>query len=242
MGLRQGKAWIDGKSDGANLFHGDAEGVERLSGGLVGNDPEVGLGGGPETVDGDGVGNDGNKLERGAQFLGETGDQVGVDGEGENDNAGTEGFDDLAEAKVSGLIDEERIFNEGQVVASDIEKIPAMRVAIDECKVEATEKIVKFGARLGKGIGDMGGTSAKADGGSESLGGGIMTIAKSSGENEDGRRIHIRPSRSSSSRRRSSDWSTISVMPVSSRRMSRQRAIFSAGRPVVSMTRRPRVR
>ena len=242
MGLRQGKAWIDGESDGANLFHGDAEGVERLSGGLVGNDPEVGLGGGPETVDGDGVGNDGNKLERGAQFLGETGDQVGVDGKGENDNPGTEGFDDLAEAKVSGLIDEEGIFNEGQVVAGDIEKIPEMRVAIDECEVEATEKIIKFRTRLGKGIGDMGSTSAKADGGSESLGGGIMTITKSGGENEDRGRIHIRPSRSSSSRRRSSDWSTISVMPVSSRRMSRQRAIFSLGRPVVSMTRRPRVR
>ena len=42
MGVRQGKAWIDGKSYGANLFHGDTEGVERLSGGLVGNDPEVG--------------------------------------------------------------------------------------------------------------------------------------------------------------------------------------------------------
>jgi hypothetical protein len=111
-------------------------------------------------VDGDGVGNDGNKLERGAQFLGETGDQVGVDGKGENDNAGTEGFDDLAEAKVSGLINEEGIFNEGQVVAGDVEKIPEMRVAIDECEVEATEKIVKFRTRLGKGIGDMGSTSA----------------------------------------------------------------------------------
>ncbi len=242
MGVGQGKAWIDGKSDGPNLFHGDAEGVERLGSGLVGNDPEIGLGGRPEAVDGDGIGNNGNKLERGAQVFGETGDQVGVDGEGENDNAGTEGFDDLAEAKVSGLIDEEGILNEGQVVAGDVEKIPKMRVAIDECKVEATEKIVKFGARLGKGIGDMGSTSAKADSGGKSLGGGIMTIAEGSGENEDGKRIHIRPSRSSSSRRRSSDWSTISVMPVSSRRMSRQRAIFSLGRPVVSMTRRPRVR
>lgn len=98
MGVRQGKAWIDGKSDGANLFHGNAEGVERLSGWLVGNDPEIGLGGGPETVDGNRVGNDGNKLEGGAQFLGETGDHVGVDGKGKNDNAGTEGFDDLAKA------------------------------------------------------------------------------------------------------------------------------------------------
>ena len=167
---------------------------------------------------------------------------MGVDGKGENDNPRTEGFDDLAEAKVSGLIDEEGIFNEGQVVASDIEKIPEMRVAIDEREVEATEKIIKFRTRLGKGIGDMGSTSAKAYGGSESLGGGIMTITKSGGENEDRGRIHIRPSRSSSSSRRSSDWSTISVMPVSSRRMSRQRAIFSPGRPVVSMTRRPRVR
>ncbi len=167
---------------------------------------------------------------------------MGVDGEGENDNPGTEGFDDLAKVKVSGLIDEERILNEGQVVAGDVEKIPEMRVAIDECEVEAAEEIVKFWTRLGKGIGNMGGASAKADGGGEPLGGGIMTIAESSGENEDGKRIHIKPSRSNSSRRRSSDWSTISVMPVSSRRMSRQRAIFSPGRPVVSMTRRPRVR
>jgi len=181
-------------------------------------------------------------LERGAQVFGETGDHVGVDGEGENDNARAVGFDDLAEAKVSGLVDEEGILNQGQVVAGDVEKIPEMRVAIDECEVEAAEKIVEFGTRLGKGIGDMGSTSAKADSGGESLGGGIMAIAKSGGENEDGGRIHIRPSRSSSSRRRSSDWSTISVMPVSSRRTSRQRAIFSLGRPVVSMTRRPRVR
>ena len=113
MGVRQGKAWIDGKSDGANLFHGDTEGVERLGGGLVGNDPEVGLGGGPETVDGDRIGNDSDKLERGAQVFRETGDQVGVDGEGENDNARAVGFDDLAEAKVSGLINEKGIFNEG---------------------------------------------------------------------------------------------------------------------------------
>jgi len=113
MGVRQGKAWIDGKSDGANLFHGDAEGVKRLGSGLVGNDPEVGLGGGPETVDGDGVGNDGNKLERGTQVIRETGDHVGIDGEGENDNTRAVGFDDLAEANVSGLINEEGIFNEG---------------------------------------------------------------------------------------------------------------------------------
>ncbi len=46
------------------------------------------------------------------------------------------------------------------MVAGDVEKIPKMRVAIDECEVEATEKIVKFRARLGKGIGDMGSTSA----------------------------------------------------------------------------------
>jgi hypothetical protein len=58
------------------------------------------------------------------------------------------------------LINEKGIFNEGQVVAGDVEKIPKMRVAIDECEVEATEKIVKFGTRLGKGIGDMGSTSA----------------------------------------------------------------------------------
>jgi len=108
---------------------------------------------------------------------------VGVNGEGENDNAGTESFDDLAEANVSRLINKEGILNEGQVVAGDVEKIPEMRITIYECKVEAAEKIVKFWARLGKGIGNMGSTSAKPDGGGESLGGGIMTIAKSSGEN-----------------------------------------------------------
>jgi hypothetical protein len=31
------------------------------------------------------------------------------------------------------LIDEEGIFNEGKVVAGDVEKIPEMGVAIDEC-------------------------------------------------------------------------------------------------------------
>ena len=66
MGLGEGKAWIDRESDGANFFHGNAEGVEGLRGGLVGNDPDVGLSGGPEAVDGDGIGDDGDELKRGA--------------------------------------------------------------------------------------------------------------------------------------------------------------------------------
>jgi len=130
---------------------------------------------------------------------------VGVHGEGENDNLGPMSFNDLAQAKVGGLINEEGIFNEGKVVAGDVEKIPEMGVAVDEGEVEATEKIIQFGAGFGKGIRYMSGASAKTDSVGEALGGGVMAISKSCGQDEDRGRIHIRPSRSSSSRRRSSD-------------------------------------
>ena len=130
---------------------------------------------------------------------------MGVHGEGENDNLGPMGFNDLAKTDIGGLIDEEGIFNEGKVVAGDVEKIPEMGIAVDEGKVEATKEVVEFGAGFGKGIGNMGGATAKADGVGEALGGGVMAIAKGCGEDEDRGRIHIRPSRSSSSRRRSSD-------------------------------------
>lgn len=62
----EGKAWIDRESDGFNFFHRNAEGMEGSGGGLVGNDPEIGLSGGPEAVDGDGIGDDGDELKRGA--------------------------------------------------------------------------------------------------------------------------------------------------------------------------------
>ena len=130
---------------------------------------------------------------------------MGVDGEGKNDNLGPMGFNDLAKTDIGGLIDEEGIFNEGKVVAGDVEKIPEMGVAVDEGEVEATEKIIQFGAGFGKGIRYVSGASAKTNGVGEALGGGVMAVSKSCGQDEDRGRIHIRPSRSSSSRRRSSD-------------------------------------
>ena len=91
------------------------------------------------------------------------------------------------------------------MVAGDVEKIPEMGIPVDEGEVEATEKIIQFGAGFGKRVRYMSGASAKTDSVGEALGGSVMAISKSRGQDEDRGRIHIRPSRSSSSRRRSSD-------------------------------------
>lgn len=89
---RLGKAWIDGETDGIYFFHRNAQGVEGLGGGGVGDNPEIGWGSGPEPMNGDRIGNDGNELEGGAEIAGKKSDVVGVDGKGEGDDFRAVGF------------------------------------------------------------------------------------------------------------------------------------------------------
>ena len=63
------KAGIDGKSDGSNLIHGNPERVEGACGGFIRDDPKICFGAGPESVDGDGVGHDGDKLKSFPQIV-----------------------------------------------------------------------------------------------------------------------------------------------------------------------------
>lgn len=178
--------------------------MEGLGGGGVGDDPEIGGGGGPEPVDGDGIGDDGDTAKGGSDFWGKLGKKVRVDGKGEGDDLWAVALNELPQAAGSGAIGKKGIFNEGEVVASKVEKIPSAGVAVDEGKVKATKEIIQLRTGFGKRIGDDGGSATKFDRAGEAVGGGVMAIAKSGGENQDRRGLHMRPSRSNSSRRRSS--------------------------------------
>jgi hypothetical protein len=193
-------------------------------------------------MDGNRIGDDGDQLKRVTKIAGKEGDEVGIDRKGERDDFWTMSFDQFAKSEVGGAVREEGVFDEREVVAREIKEVPSMRISVDQGEVEAPKKIVEHGTRFGERVGHYSSPTTELDGAGKAACGGVVSVAKSGGENEDGRRVHIKPSRSNSSRRRSSDWSTISVTPPSSRRMSRLRAIFSLGRPVVSMTRRFRVR
>ena len=63
------KAGIDRESNRANFIHGDPERVEGACGGFIRDDPKICFGAGPESVDGDGVGHDGDELKSFTQIV-----------------------------------------------------------------------------------------------------------------------------------------------------------------------------
>ena len=155
----RGKARIDGETDGIYFFHRNAQGVEGLGGGGVGDNPKIGWGGGPEPMNGDRIGHDGDELEGGAEIAGKKSDVVGVDGKGEGDDFGAMGFDQVTEAKEGRTIGKKCLLDNGQVVTSKVEKIPGVRIAVDQGEIEAAKEVVHFGPRFGEGIGHDGGAS-----------------------------------------------------------------------------------
>ena len=130
---------------------------------------------------------------------------MGVDGEGKGNHFGAVGFDEGAKLEIGRAIGEEGIFDQGEVMAGEIEKIPEMRISIDESEVEAAKEVVQFRAGFGKGIRNHGCSATELDGRGEATGGGIMAIPKGGGQDENRRGVHIKPSLSNSSSRRSSD-------------------------------------
>ena len=139
-------------------------------------------------------------------------------------------------------MEKQGFFDQGKPVAGRIKKIPGVRDPVDQGEVKAAGEIIQCRVGFGERVGHHRMAAFLLEGGGEAPGGGVVPIAESGGKDEDGGGAHISPSRSNSSNRRSSCWSTISVTPASSSRMSRHSEIFSLGRPVVSMTRRPRVK
>ena len=111
----------------------------------------------------------------------------------------------MTEPKKGRPIGKKRLFDDGQVVTSKVEKIPGVRIAVDEGEIEAAKEVVHFWPRLGEGVGHDGGAAPYLNCAGQTAGGGVVTVAKGGGENEDGGRTHIKPSRSSSSKRLSSD-------------------------------------
>jgi hypothetical protein len=96
-------------------------------------------------VHGNRIGDDGDKLKRVAEIAGKEGDEVRIDREGERNDFWTMGFDQFAKAEVCGSVREEGVFDEGEVVAREVEEVPSMRISVDQGEVEATEKIVEDG-------------------------------------------------------------------------------------------------
>ena len=165
-----------------------------------------------------------------------------VDGEGEDDHLGSVGPKQVFHPLQGGPMNKKAVFDQRQAVAGRVKQIPGMGSPVDEGEIKASGKIVEGRFGFGKGVRHHRVSSPQLDGGGQAPGGGVVTVPEGRGKDKNRRSAHIRPSRSSSSNRRSSCWSTISVTPGSSRRMSRQREIFSLGKPVVSITRRPRVK
>ena len=115
------------------------------------------------------------------------------------------GFDEGAKLEIGRAIGEKRIFDQGEVMACEVEKIPKMGISIDECEVEATKEVVQSRAGFGEGIRNHGCSATKFNRAGQTSSCGIMPITKGGGQDEDRRGIHIKPSLSSSSSRRSSD-------------------------------------
>jgi hypothetical protein len=145
VGSGFGKAWVDGKSDRLNFFHRNSQGVKGSCGGRVGNDPEVCRRGGPESVHGNRIGDDGDQLKRVTKIAGKEGDEVGIDREGECNDFWAMGFDQFAKSEVGRSVREEGVFDEREVVAREVEEVPSMRISVDQGEVEATKKIVEDG-------------------------------------------------------------------------------------------------
>ena len=130
---------------------------------------------------------------------------MGVDGESKGNHFGAVGFDEGAKLEIGRAIGEKRIFDQGEVMACEVEKIPEMGISIDECEVEAAKEVVQFRAGFGEGICNHGCSATKFNRAGQTSSCGIMPIPKGGGQDEDRRGIHIKPSLSSSSSRRSSD-------------------------------------
>jgi hypothetical protein len=142
MGGGGGKARIHGKTNRLNLIHRDSESVKGLGCRRVGYDPEVCWGRGPEAMNRNRICHNRDQPKRGPQIFGKAGDEVSVDGEGKSDDFWAVYFDQFPEAKCGRTICEESVFDQREVVTSQIEKIPGSRIAIDQRQVEAAKEVV----------------------------------------------------------------------------------------------------
>ena len=169
-----------------NLFHWNSQSRKGFRRGVVGDNPKFGLSCGPKTVNRNGVSYDCDELKAFTKGKGETGYEVSIYGKGKNDDFGAMDFDQLAYAEIGRLVDKNCFFDQRKVVAGDIKEIPKLRITVDQGKVEATKKIVYAGPRFCKRIRYDGVTSALVDSTSQSACSCVVTIPKSSGEDQDG--------------------------------------------------------
>ena len=89
-------------------------------------------------------------------------------------------------------------------MAGGIKKIPCVRGAIDQGEVKAPGKVIQGRFGLGKRIRHHRLTAPELDAGRQPAGGGIVAVPEGGGQDEDRGSAHISPSRSNSSKRRSS--------------------------------------
>jgi len=67
---------------------------------------------------------------------------VSVDREGKSDDFWAVHFDQFPKAECGGTICEESVFDQREVVTSQIEEIPGSRISIDQRQVEAAKEVV----------------------------------------------------------------------------------------------------
>ena len=88
------------------------------------------------------IGHNRDQPKRGPQIFGKAGDEVSVDGKGKSDDFWAVYFDQFPKAECGRTICEESVFDQREVVTSQIEEIPGSRIAIDQRQVEAAKEVV----------------------------------------------------------------------------------------------------
>jgi hypothetical protein len=105
--IRRSESGVDGETHRLDLVPWHAQSGESLGGWLVGNHPKICLSGGPKAMDRNRIGHHRDELKTFAKVPGQSGDEVGIHGEGQNDNLRLMNLDQLADAEVGWLVDED---------------------------------------------------------------------------------------------------------------------------------------
>jgi hypothetical protein len=83
-------------------------------------------------VDGNGIRDDSDELEGFSNILRQPSDEMSIDGECQYDDLRVMGIDKLPDPEVGKLMNKDGFFDQGEVMADDIEEVPSPGITVDQ--------------------------------------------------------------------------------------------------------------